>query len=918
MTAPKRHNNVPASAEWFPEWKQWGAGARVGGKRNGPWKFWRADGSLQEESIAVDDVLHGISLRYHPDGKLAAKERHDHGVLRGLEHFVSDRPSDEKGPDLVPAIRGFRVELDVTGKWQSMIEFFDAKGRRLTLAGKKAPPVPAGLPELACLNDEATEYRVGLYRDGKFTGVHRAWSLKGEPLRVQYLGGDQNVVLAHATNRRASSNGNPLIAAALANDDAAVEELLALGLAGEPGAALHAAFEGKTALARRIATLVAKKKPKPFAAHAAQKRPAALPAGATFVPALGQWVQGTVSANAASPAITAWEVDDETGEIDEVTFLVFDGDVLRSRKTHRGADETGRLKEQTWFDERGNRVRRRKFDYDGTFEETEWLPSVGHGRGAGRIERRGEERTLGEKHYDEKNDLVRVVGFDDAGQTRMDLDVTGRTGRALDATGKLVGSGPVDDEGTPSGTWKIAGGGTVSVEGVGLGSSARSSELLPLLARLDKARVPALLAPAMELAWGRFEAFFDIDGKTIPRLLRMVALDEPVSVSFALDSLSDEIYHQQTITDLTGPVLRFVIALAGVSKNEEALESILDLVANIVYRGFDLDAAHTIKKAYAKRKGTTPKELAQVMSKAHVERAYGEIVHALQAQAKNLARWTGSTNADVAKNATKLLALVEGADAARHLGTLVERASGLKKANAKAEAALTVGIFAALGLSLFPRAQAPLATLQGALDSKEEELRTEAALTLIRIGAEGARAIEVAIAALKDGEADAGIVLTLLPDASRYLADFVALIGDATTVEIYGIARAALALALASGPRDDESDDDESDDDGEILPALRQVLEALVDAEAFWRMSVNAHEVLGDFDLPRSRNVIRALLAGKEPEEDDGDGIMTAASGMEGTSVASWRDVPRPASPTAAKKTSTPASAEKKAKKARR
>jgi hypothetical protein len=924
-TPARPKKNVPAEAVWFPEWKQWGHGPRdEHGKRTGAWTFWRGNGSLQEESMHVDDIVHGEVTRYHPDGSLAARQRHERGVLVDNHAFLIDGKTDEQSYELPKTIRSCRFLMDATGQWQTSVAFFDAEGNRLTYTGEPVPPWPSDVPADAYLNDDASAFCSGLFANGEFLGVQRTWDLTGEPRSIAYI--DEKHVGVISRDPRMKWQGHPLVAAAAGASTAAVEELLAgndgFGLGHEPGAALIAQLEGQPELARRIRALPLGE---PFAEPPAPQhaRPPQLPEAASYVPGLDRWALAEGGEDDELPTeIHTWQVDDDDGEVLELEISSFEGGRLRHRHTHRGADETAPLAEEEWFNEGGEPVRKRSYDDDDdTYRERETLPS-----GEKLVRQGSQDKTFEEKRYSAGGLLLRVVAYDEEGRVRMDVDVAAQQGRAFDAAGAVTASGPVagdhrspaeaaeDDEydeydeyddggeegarpGEAIGEWTLASGARVSVDGFSLGAAELVADLIPLLARLD-GELPPALAAARDLKWAKLRGFFPLDPALIPKLLSLIALDEPAAVSYGIVSLADAIYHQETVCQLSGPVLRLMIELAAQAGNPESISLHVELLATVLTRDYDLDAAHQLKKAYRGRKGDSIRDLSRAFRTRHVEESFGEIWHALQGLREAIKRWLTSENLITARRSVYLLALLDGDDVTAQLSALVQAAvhQGSDGVGVS-EAATAMAETAAFAMSLFPRQELPLDALRAAVAEKTTELASEAAKTLIRVGAEDEHAIEVTMMALRNGDTDAGTVLTLLPDATSHLGAIVAALRDAETRDVHGSARAALALALRDehGAEDDDETGEvarEDDERDELPKALRDVLEALVDNDNFWSLGGNAGEVLSDFGLPSGKAAVVALLNG-EAEEDDDDGIISAASGLYGRTVASWRDVER-------------------------
>ena len=175
---PRRPSNIPASAEWVEEWKQWGEGPREGGKRNGMWKCWRPDGSLQEETWFQDDVPHGSVTRFHPDGSLAQKSTFEHGRPREARLFLTDKETDEPHDKHPAPIRELHVMFDEKGR-QTSIARFDAKGRLRKADGRPAPPRPANVPPEAYFVPGGDVFKIGSFATPA-EGLTIEWDFSGK------------------------------------------------------------------------------------------------------------------------------------------------------------------------------------------------------------------------------------------------------------------------------------------------------------------------------------------------------------------------------------------------------------------------------------------------------------------------------------------------------------------------------------------------------------------------------------------------------------------------------------------------------------------------------------------------------------------------------------------------------------------
>jgi Flp pilus assembly protein TadD len=102
---------------------------------------------------------------------------------------------------------------------------------------------------------------------------------------------------------------------------------------------------------------------------------------------------------------------------------------------------------------------------------------------------------------------------------------------------------------------------------------------------------------------------------------------------------------------------------------------------------------------------------------------------------------------------------------------------------------------------------------------------------------------------------------------SEVLDDILVKLDQVDPLSSISVARSALIIAhglRGQGDEDDEDDEDDEEDHGDGGAALRKVARALARASAPWKINVNLHEVLHEFDLPTERSELGDY--GKEPE----------------------------------------------------
>ena len=137
-----RPATVPDDAVFFDHWQEWGAGATVDDRMEGPWRFWRTDGLLVEESGFRAGQPHGAKRRYHDDGSLAECYLYEHGLTRGGVEYRSANPTRERNLNWLPGvIHRWAIRCDDAGLGFSQ-RFWAVDGTELDVRGRALPARP--------------------------------------------------------------------------------------------------------------------------------------------------------------------------------------------------------------------------------------------------------------------------------------------------------------------------------------------------------------------------------------------------------------------------------------------------------------------------------------------------------------------------------------------------------------------------------------------------------------------------------------------------------------------------------------------------------------------------------------------------------------------------------------------------------
>lgn len=594
---PTRPSSIPAGAEFVEASSEWALGPHDShGRRTGQWLFWRQDGTLSEESMFDAGQLHGTKRRFYEDGRVATEEHHERGLTLWI---LGHRPAcDTAVPHPFGSLHGSVQTCKFLYTPDGFIRHqraFTADGIEVSPEGVAAPPRPPGVPDHANFLTtqasstvyvtagpgdtpvqrkveshaprqywEVSEYTIA---EGKCVerGVTRTYLLTGELETVRF--GDAWVRSAPAAQPKDRlGQGNPLIAAAQAGDEAAVELLFALGLHQSPGAALHAALEGLPALARRI---LDDQSPPAFTDRREAQRPAGLPVSAAWVPGLDAFVEGRLTADGRADGIfRLWKGSARQPSLTEITFA--DGrrsrqvDTKQSKATEQIFFTTGPHQGQVQIERRW---------VDGLVKaETEFWPGEDkiaqrvfdeHGQRVGeRVEAAGV--LVQETWWKDGSRVATVVPHPES------LDAEEEHYRGFDGD-TLVAEGPTKAglEGSPQGVWSVyedsrrVGDAPFDRLG-GLASRVGKRDAHTFAGKLwrwSRMPTPEALADILALDWRDRRGWFSTDKELLPFLLTGLAFGDPEVFDLALDGLRDDVLHQSTLSEASGPVLTTILRL---------------------------------------------------------------------------------------------------------------------------------------------------------------------------------------------------------------------------------------------------------------------------------------------------------------------------------------------------------------------
>ncbi|PTL85904.1 thioredoxin [Vitiosangium sp. GDMCC 1.1324] len=175
---------VPPEAEWDDGDQEWAHGATdEKGRKHGPWKFWRADGTLCNECIMRQGQPHGPFKRFHESGEVSQDGTFEKGELHGprtwyaSDHFTTERMHENGVSEKVRKT----VMVYEHGRVVQVLHFNGTGQRVIPSTGEPYPTRPAHLPEQAEFREDLDQWTaVSLNSEGERHGLCRFWDRDGK------------------------------------------------------------------------------------------------------------------------------------------------------------------------------------------------------------------------------------------------------------------------------------------------------------------------------------------------------------------------------------------------------------------------------------------------------------------------------------------------------------------------------------------------------------------------------------------------------------------------------------------------------------------------------------------------------------------------------------------------------------------
>ncbi|WP_426750405.1 thioredoxin domain-containing protein [Myxococcus sp. Y35] len=175
---------VPPEAEWDDGDQEWCFGdTDEDGEKHGPWKYWRADGTLCNECSFVHGKPHGPFKRFHESGEVSQDGAFEQGKLHGprtwyaSDQFTTERMHEDGVSEKVRKT----VMLYAHGRVTQVLHYNAAGERVVPSTGVPYPTRPANLPETAEYREDQDQWAsVSLNAAGERHGLCRFWDREGQ------------------------------------------------------------------------------------------------------------------------------------------------------------------------------------------------------------------------------------------------------------------------------------------------------------------------------------------------------------------------------------------------------------------------------------------------------------------------------------------------------------------------------------------------------------------------------------------------------------------------------------------------------------------------------------------------------------------------------------------------------------------
>ncbi|NTX36264.1 thiol reductase thioredoxin [Myxococcus sp. CA033] len=177
---------VHPEAEWDDNDSEWVHGGKdAKGRNHGPYRYWRADGTLCNECTFEQGKPHGPFKRFHESGEVSQDGEFVKGDLHGPRTwFASDKFTTERMHENGVSEKVRKTVMTYDHGRVVGVKHYDGEDRRVVPStGEPYPDRPAGIPVEAELREDLNQWsHVNLNAEGERHGLARFWTQDGELL----------------------------------------------------------------------------------------------------------------------------------------------------------------------------------------------------------------------------------------------------------------------------------------------------------------------------------------------------------------------------------------------------------------------------------------------------------------------------------------------------------------------------------------------------------------------------------------------------------------------------------------------------------------------------------------------------------------------------------------------------------------
>ncbi|AKQ67883.1 Thioredoxin [Myxococcus hansupus] len=175
---------VSPHAEWDEGDQEWCFGDKdEDGEKHGPWKYWRADGTLCNECIFVHGKPQGPFKRFHESGEVSQDGAFEKGNLHGPRTwYASDQFTTERMHENGVCEKVRRTVMVYSHGRVTQVLHYNGEGERVVPStGVPYPSRPASLPEKAEYREDLDQWSlVSLNAAGERHGLAQFWDRDGD------------------------------------------------------------------------------------------------------------------------------------------------------------------------------------------------------------------------------------------------------------------------------------------------------------------------------------------------------------------------------------------------------------------------------------------------------------------------------------------------------------------------------------------------------------------------------------------------------------------------------------------------------------------------------------------------------------------------------------------------------------------